>query len=200
MKGLQDYLKSVQKHLIFLTGILILITLIVAHIKLESIIIGFQTPIKVTFQQFITVKNRENNISVQIAQADEVSEIVEPPSAIDQMKIMICSSFKNKDCNIALAITRAESNFNPTDIGYNCEYTNNKVVESTSCKTGDQSKAWSVDCGLMQINVLGQTCPTQLFDIQYNINMAYGKFAARNNTFQAWSSYNSGAYKQYLAK
>lgn len=145
---------------------------------------------------------------IQVAEAK--SEVVEPLSPKDMMKLDVCNAFGFKqdsdECKTALAITEAESHFNPRAMGWNCKYSEynkeTKKVEqiSTHCKANDRSKAWSVDCGLMQINVYGQVCPEEYFDIPFNLKLAVGKYKGRGNTWGAWSAFTSSAYLQYKAK
>src|ERR1035437_2156717 len=56
---------------------------------------------------------------------------------------------------IALAVFKHESNLKLDSINYNCRYNG----KSTFCKKGDIYKAWSVDCGIAQINIKGNICP-----------------------------------------
>lgn len=80
-----------------------------------------------------------------------------------------------------LKIATAESGQQAGNKGYNCIYGG----KSMACKPEDRAKAWSVDCGLLMINVNGTICPAELFDIDLNIKAAQGKFARQN--FKAWS-------------
>jgi hypothetical protein len=48
-----------------------------------------------------------------------------------------------------------------------------------ACKPEDRENAWSVDCGLMQINVKGKECPSELLDIKTNILKAYAMYKRR---------------------
>lgn len=145
---------------------------------------------------------------VEVAEAK--SEVIEPLSPKDLMKLDVCNAFgfKQEDdhCKTALAITEAESHYNPRAMGWNCKYTEyNKETKKTetvskACAKSDRSKAWSVDCGLMQINVYGQVCPEEYYDIPFNLKLAVGKFKGRGNTWGAWSTFNNGSYLQYKAK
>ena len=99
---------------------------------------------------------------------------------------------------MALAIFKAESGLNPKAKGYNCHYLVNGKTVSKACKKEDRHLAWSVDCGLTQINVKGQECPASLLDVETNLKHARAKFEGRKNTFLAWSAYKSGVYKKFL--
>lgn len=80
-----------------------------------------------------------------------------------------------------LKIAMAESGQQSGNKGYNCYY----GKKSMACKSKDRSKAWSVDCGLLMVNVLGTICPAEMFDIDYNIKAAQGKFERQG--FAAWT-------------
>ncbi len=66
-------------------------------------------------------------------------------------------------------------------MNWNCKYGD----VYTSCAPQDRDQAWSVDCGVAQINVSGKVCPEDLFDYQKNIDVAVKKYEARGN-FSAW--------------
>lgn len=74
---------------------------------------------------------------------------------------------------------------NTRRINYNCKYEKDGKTTYTSCPAQDFDKAWSVDCGVAQINVAGQSCPESLFDFQTNIDVALEKYESRGN-FSAW--------------
>lgn len=146
---------------------------------------------------------------VEVAEAKEET-VVEPLSPKDLMKLDVCNAFgfkqESDECKTALAITEAESHFNPRAMGWNCKYTeydpHSKKTSTVSkaCKPSDRGKAWSVDCGLMQINVYGQVCPEEYYDIPFNLKLGVGKYKGRGNTWGAWSTFNNGSYLQYKAK
>ena len=94
----------------------------------------------------------------------------------------------------ALAIFKAESGLDPTAKGYNCRY--NGI--SQACKKGDEGKAWSVDCGIAQINVIGSECPADLFNEEENLKVAKKMYETRG--FSPWVAYNKGLHKKHLTK
>lgn len=94
--------------------------------------------------------------------------------------------------NIAYAVIMHESGNDIDSINYNCYYGG----ISTFCKKGDESKAWSVDCGVAQINVKGQVCPPQLLTKEGSL--PYIEKIYKTQGFNAWVSYKSGAYKKFL--
>lgn len=82
----------------------------------------------------------------------------------------------------ALHIAKNESGYRKNAVGYNCIYDG----KSQACKKEDRNLAWSVDCGVMQINVKGTVCPQELFNPFKNIDKAYSMYEKRG--FQPWVS------------
>ena len=81
---------------------------------------------------------------------------------------------------IFVAICKAESDCTPTAMNWNCYY----GEVSRACKKEDRDKAWSVDCGLFQQNVLGKVCPKELFDPLTSILNAQKLYNSRG--LQPW--------------
>jgi hypothetical protein len=81
-----------------------------------------------------------------------------------------------EDADVMLAIAKAESSLNSIAIHKNSNNT--------------------TDCGIFQINVPGDGCPHELFDVNNNINRAKMLYDKRG--FQPWVVFNTGAYKRYL--
>jgi hypothetical protein len=103
-----------------------------------------------------------------------------------------------EDGDTMVAVTIAESlMYGNTAVNYNCEYTRKDGTKySTSCRKGDQHLAWSVDCGLLQINQRGQVCDDEMFDPVKNINR--GKEIYDSQGLGAWSAWKNGSYKKYI--
>lgn len=125
---------------------------------------------------------------------------------MNEIEQMICTTF-GEHCNEARAVFKAESGLRPDAQGYNCWFENGQVVahgtwathKSGACPPDQRHLAWSVDCGIAQMNVAGQTCPQEYLDPKWNIEKAYEwKFLTRNKTFTAWVAYTSGSYKRFL--
>jgi hypothetical protein len=87
---------------------------------------------------------------------------------VTAIKEKICSHF-GKDCPIAIAIATAESGLRADAKGWNCMY----GTKSTACKPEDRGRAWSVDCGIFQLNFRGLDCPPDSMNIDWNIEKAY---------------------------
>lgn len=96
-----------------------------------------------------------------------------------------------------IAIAKAESGLNVKAMGWNCRYTRKDgTMYSTACVPGDRGKAWSVDCGLMQINTPGKVCPSELFDVEHNLSIARKKYERQGK--DAWVAHWTNSYKKYL--
>ena len=96
---------------------------------------------------------------------------------------MICS--KDWDCNIALAVAKAES-------GMRCDAVGDGHIAFVKNEI-EYGKSY----GVFQIRYLvGRPDPSKLLDCEFNINYAYGLYLARG--WQPWSAYTSSAYKKYL--
>lgn len=103
------------------------------------------------------------------------------------------------NAKIATAVLKHESGgLNLRAQNWNCWYhRENGQKYSTSCKTiQDRANAWSVDCGIAQINVRGKVCPAHLFTFEGSIPVIEKKY--REQGLSAWVSYTNGAYKRFL--
>jgi len=90
-----------------------------------------------------------------------------------------------------IAISYAESNMNQNAVGYNCMYNG----KSKACKKEDRSKAWSLDCGLLQLNTLAKTCPKEIIDK----HLQRAATLSRVQGLGAWVAWKTKAYEKYLA-
>jgi hypothetical protein len=91
------------------------------------------------------------------------------------------AGFSGADLNTAVAIALAESSGNPAAVG-------------------DLAITPGGSIGLWQINLKAHPEYTaqQLTDPQSNANAAYAIYQAAGNSFSPWSTFNGGAYAQYL--
>ena len=119
------------------------------------------------------------------------------PTLTPEIKARIEQGF-GENSKIITAIFMHESFLKVDSKGYNCHYYNKDGKRySTSCKTvEDRAKAWSVDCGIAQINISGKTCPKYLLTLEGGITAAEKKY--KEQGLLAWSSYKNGSYKKYL--
>lgn len=115
----------------------------------------------------------------------------------ETIETKIASTFAGVE-TVALAVAKGESGLDPNAKGWNCRYWSEslKRMESKSCKPEDRHKAWSVDCGLFQINHIGKECPAHLFNPTENIEIAKGMWEKRG--FSPWVAYWNGQYKNHL--
>jgi hypothetical protein len=95
----------------------------------------------------------------------------------------IATVFKKEQPGIIakmIYVISRESKFNPNAMNWNCRYGD----KSMGCKKGDLDKAWSVDCGVMQLNYPGKYCPGNIMDWKTNIALGYQKF--KRQGMSAW--------------
>ena len=97
---------------------------------------------------------------------------------------------------IMTAIFKAESGLNPESQGWNCYYIENGERISRACEYEDRHKAWSVDCGIAQINHIGKTCPENLFDPEENLFEARKKYEKRGK--QPWVAWLKDMHLKFL--
>lgn len=143
---------------------------------------------------YILIKTLVVSLSAMVFLSNPVFESFDstpPVYHCSTIECKIADTFGDK-AQLMIAIAKAESGFQAQNKGYNCIYDG----VSKSCKREDQSQAWSVDCGLLQVNVRGTVCPEYLVDIDGNIKKAHEIYLAQGLT--AWSVYTSGKYKKYL--
>lgn len=128
-----------------------------------------------------------------------------PEPEIVEVKTMTVDQYIEKifgaKAEIAKAVILHESQNNLRAINWNCRYPIKQAdgsikYRSTFCKKEDRHLAWSVDCGIAQINVVGKYCPSHLFTIEGNM-LAVEKIY-KTQGLDAWVSYKTGAYKKYL--
>lgn len=117
--------------------------------------------------------------------------LVADDSPIKTVNSYIQDIFGSK-ADIAKAVLTHESGLELNAINYNCRYNG----RSTFCKKGDESKAWSVDCGIGQINVKGKECPEELMTLEGNMTAVAKVYNEQGLT--AWVSFNNKQYKKFL--
>ena len=113
---------------------------------------------------------------------------IEPKITLEQS---IQRIFGNK-APVAMAVLKHESGLKLDAVNYNCRY----YGKSTFCKKKDYKKAWSVDCGIAQVNVKGQVCPPELMTLEGNMKAVEKIYKSQG--LKAWMSYVNGGYKKFL--
>lgn len=108
----------------------------------------------------------------------------------------LAKTFENEGPQViyeAISVGKTESGWRHDAKGWNCIYDvlgnvkpqkTEKTDVSKACKPEDRDQAWSVDCGIMQINVAGKECPKALFNPETNIQKAYEMYKRRG--WQPW--------------
>lgn len=119
---------------------------------------------------------------------DSANLLTEPPLTLEEHIGEIFGS----DSKVAIAVLKHESGLNLNAKGWNCIYGG----KSTSCKIPDRKYAWSVDCGIAQVNVKGTECPAELLTLEGNMKQVERIYKTQG--LNAWVSYKTGAYKKYL--
>jgi hypothetical protein len=136
--------------------------------------LSFQSPIRIHFQWPFVVAVKAPGGDAVGAQADQFGHHL---TAYQQYA---CNKF-GPDCRVALAIQRAE---NPRG----------------ACEIYHYNTDGTLDWGYFQINTVHLTRPglnlRDLLDCRANIDFAYQLYTERG--FQPWSTYNNGAYRQFL--
>lgn len=123
---------------------------------------------------------------------------VEEPivSALASPEALIRKYFP-EDPETMLAIAKAESRMKADNQNWNCYYSADESVvyetkvpgsHSTSCKPEHRKFAWSVDCGIFQINMPGKVCDPKLFNIEENSKVA--RKILDTQGLSAWMTYN----------
>lgn len=133
---------------------------------------------------------KEKYVADPVEAAFMVPVVVIPePTVEDKIKEYFPRNWKTM-----IAIAHAESGMNMEAIGYNCYY--NGV--SKACKKEDRSKAWSVDCFVLQKNYPGRkTCPE---GVTLDMHLRESAELSRVQGLGAWVTYNTGAHQAHLAK
>jgi len=136
----------------------------------ETHTLVYKAPVAIHFNKPISIIKRVLAINVIQEQKDN--------SPLNELQQYICNKF-GKDCRTALAIAKAESNYNCNEINVN---SNN-----------------SVDFGIFQENSVHlnkQFTFSDLANCNTQIDAAYKLYQQQG--FSPWSTYTSGAYKKYL--
>lgn len=121
----------------------------------------------------------------------EQKDEAEDGIAVNSISQMIAEKFP-ENTEIVTAVFKAESGHRADAMGWNCYYNG----RSQACLPQDRSKAWSVDCGVAQINHIGKDCPEELFDPEHNLTVAKKMYDSRGLT--PWYAYLNGAFKKFM--
>ena len=116
----------------------------------------------------------------------------DPPIIKPTLDDRLVQIFGDK-AEIAKAVFMHESGGMKLDaVNYNCIYNG----KSTFCKKGDRAKAWSVDCGMAQINIKGKICPSELMTLEGTLIAVERIY--KEQGLRAWVSYKSKAYLRFM--
>jgi hypothetical protein len=133
-----------------------------------------QSPVRIRFQWPLVIAPRTSPEEARAAQADQSGRRL---TAYQQYA---CNKF-GPACRIALAVQRAE---NPRG----------------ACEVYHYNSDGTLDWGYFQINTVhlkrAGVNLRDLLDCKANIDFAYKLYAERG--FEPWTTFNSGAYRQFL--
>lgn len=112
----------------------------------------------------------------------------------------IVRSVYKEEPDKAVAVFTAESGLNPLAKGWNCHYYRDDGSQySAACEIQDRENAWSVDCGVTQMNVAGKECPAEYLDARWNIEKSHmWKYTPRG--WQPWVAEKTGRWLQFMKK
>jgi hypothetical protein len=137
--------------------------------------VSLQSPVLLEFQWPLVVSERIASVEAEEARADQHGH------SLTAWQQYACRQF-GSDCRVALAIQRAE---NPKG----------------RCEIYHYNSDGTLDWGYFQINTVHLKRPglnlRDLLDCKANIDFAYQLFQEKHG-FSAWSTYNSGKYRQFL--
>ena len=139
--------------------------------------ITFQWPVSLDFRWPVAISFRHYAEFAAQARADQGGK------PLTRWQEYACEKF-GPDCRIALAIQRAE---NPKG----------------HCDIYHYNRNGTLDWGYFQVNTIhlqrDDLNLRDLLDCKANIDFAYQLFVEKGRNFQPWSTYNSGAYRRFLA-
>jgi hypothetical protein len=158
---------------------------------------------KIAEDKTLTEKQKDEEIAKLLKDIDGLKKEIEGLKKQLQAKANNPNMFQKlalirktfpEDPITAVAVFMGESGLNPQAKGWNCWY----GQISTSCKETDRGRAWSVDCGLTQLNFSGQECPPESFNPEWNLQQARNKYNKRS--WSPWSAFVRGSYLKHMDK
>jgi hypothetical protein len=165
--------KNPRRTLGFMVLLTVVLTFAIIGIR-DRYTFSLQSPVQIHFRWPLVISVRTPSEAASEAQADQFGRRL---SAYQQYA---CTKF-GPDCRIALAIQRAE---NPRG----------------ACEIYHYNSDGSLDWGYFQINTVhlkrAGVNLRSLLDCKANIDFAFQLYQERG--FAPWSTYNSGAYQQFL--
>lgn len=133
----------------------------------------------------------EEGETIETIIEDVTEEVIPETSLIEEI-----SKIFPEEPETAIAIFKAESGLSLNAKGWNCRYSINGTVVSKACNPEDRQNAWSVDCGIAQINIPGKECSKELLGLDKNLELAREKYQQRG--WHPWTAYKNNSYKKFL--
>lgn len=164
-------------------------------------------PLVITYeapkQKPVVLKPEKKSIAKKQYSREQIDAWQEQKKA--EARIELEKQLAPEEVKIALAIVQHESHFVAAAQNWNCYYSDDGTVyesrvkgaSSKSCLKGHRKYAWSVDCGVAQINFKGKECPAYSMETQWSLERLVQMYHDRGD-WTAWVAYTSGAYRKYL--
>lgn len=194
--------KGLKIAFFLLPVILLLIAVVYQHLMINrkdyQLKLELEQNNKMLNQSYQNLKSLQDKQKSLLDQIEALKKQVSLPQPIRSIKRIFPDNTQ-----MALAIFKTESGLNPKAINWNCFFdplgnaTASKTANSWICPKEARALAWSVDCGIAQLNFPGNLCPEIAFNIDWNITQAKEKFDRRG--WQPWAVFIFGGYKKNLA-
>lgn len=177
-------------------------TRLILGILISAVIFGipgyfYQRSVEYRFKAIVEHDNtmllaeKLTNANKTIEEKDQtINKLKKAVGLTDEQKLALkVKKYFPSDYQTALMVIKHESGMNPRAQGWNCTY----LGISTACLPWDRASAWSVDCGIMQNNLVGyKNCPEWSFDVDWGLKTGQEKYQRRGWT--PWVAYNNGRY------
>lgn len=171
--------------IIFTTFIAMLISWGYQHIQFNEQ--TDQAEIRMSGYKSILIEKQSKELNQVTEENKKLKKLIAIPQE-QKVALKVCQVFKD-DCKTALMVIKAESGLDPRAQGWNCRY----GPISKACTPLDRWRAWSVDCGIMQNNLVGyKNCPEWAYDVDWGLKTGYAKYARRS--WQPWVAYTRGKH------
>lgn len=144
----------------------------------------------------VYVAEHATSTKVKLTQENHVSQ---PTKKVieDKIKYYFPRSWEDM-----IPVAYAESGLRPDAKNWNCYYNKDETIvyttkvkgsHSTSCKKSHRVYAWSLDCGIMQLNTRAKSCPNETIDEHLQKAADLSRIQGK----KAWVTFNKGLHLTY---